>query len=100
MATQRIRLKDADGNVLLPETGIDLIRGAQKAPGFMAFGTYNIREENGYRAWFPAFAVYQKLPDESQPSIVKIYYIDMNSATIQETAEINNFLPLNGYFAQ
>ena len=45
MATQNIRLKDADGNVLLPETGIDLIRGAQKAPGFMAFGTYNIREE-------------------------------------------------------
>lgn len=100
MATQNIRLKDADGNVLLPETGIDLIRGAQKAPGFMAFGTYNIREENGYRAWFPAFAVYQKLPDESQPSIVKIYYIDMNSATLQETVDINNFRPLNGYFAQ
>ena len=100
MATQRIRLKDADGNVLLPETGIDLIRGAQKARGFMAFGTYNIREENGYRAWFPAFAVYQKLPEESRPSIVKIYYIDMNSTTIQETAEINNFFPLNGYFAQ
>ena len=100
MATQRIRLKDADGNVLLPETGIDLIRGAQKAPGFMAFGTYNIREENGYRAWFPAFAVYQKLPDESQPSIVKIYFIDMNSNTLQETTETNNFRPLNGYFAQ
>ena len=97
---QRIRLKDADGNVLLPETGIDLIRGAQKAPGFMAFGTYNIREENGYRAWFPAFAVYQKLPDESQPSIVKIYYIDMNSNTLQEATETNNFFPLNGYLAQ
>ena len=99
MATQRIRLKDADGNVLLPETGIDLIH-ARKLPGFMAFGTYNIREENGYRAWFPAFAVYQRRPDELEPSIVKIYYIDMNSNTLQETIDINNFRSLNGYFAQ
>ena len=100
MATQNIRLKDADGNVLHPETELMMIQGAQRAPGFMAFGTYNIREENGYRAWFPAFAVYQKLQDESQPSIVKIYYVDMNSNTLQEAAETNNFRPLNGYFAQ
>lgn len=100
MATQRIRLKDADGNVLLPETGIDLIRGAKKAPGFMTFGTFIYKDENSNDVWLPAFALYIKGRSESTPNIAHVYYIDLRSGNFMETSEIDKFHPLKEYFAQ
>lgn len=97
MATQNIRLKDADGNVLHPETELMMIQGAQRAPGFMVFGTY-ISKETDDRIVFPAIAVYTKSPS-AEPVIFKAYYFDMDNANFREM-DPNNFHPMKTYFAQ
>ena len=97
MATQNIRLKDADGNVLHPETELMMIQGAQRAPGFIAFGTYILKETDD-RIVFPAIAVYRKSPS-AEPVIIKAYYFDMDNAAFREM-DTNNFRPMISYFAQ
>ena len=97
MATQNIRLKDADGNVLHPETELMMIQGAQRAPGFMVFGTY-ISKGTDVSIAFPAIAVYTKSPS-AEPVIFKAYYFDVDNANFREM-EPNNFQPMKNYFAQ
>ena len=97
MTTQNIRLKDADGNVLHPETELMMIQGAQRAPGFMVFGTY-ISEITEDRVVFPAIAVYTQSPS-AEPVIYKAYYFDTDNAAFREM-EPNDFRPMKTYFAR
>lgn len=97
MATQNIRLKDADGNVLHPETELMMIQGAQRAPGFLAFGAHILKETDD-RIVFPAIAIYRKSPS-AEPVIIKAYYFDIDNANFREM-DPNDFQPMKTYFAQ
>lgn len=102
MATQNIRLKDADGNVLLPETSLKMIQGTQFVgitPGFFVFGTYENQVDED--AWddYPAFGVYHMDRPGRPQGITKAFYIN-NSGNIVAITDLAQFKPMKGYFAQ
>lgn len=102
MATQNIRLKDADGNVLHPETSLEMIQGTQfvgRTPGFFVFGTYETQVDED--AWddYPAFGVYRMDRPGRPQGITKAFYIN-NSGNIVAITDLAQFKPMKGYFAK
>ena len=102
MATQNIRLKDADGNVLHPETNLKMIQGAQQpgfTPGFFVFGTYETQVDED--AWddYPAFGVYRMDHPGRPNGITKAFYVN-NSGNIVAITDLTQFKPMKDYFAK
>lgn len=102
MATQNIRLKDADGNVLHPETQLKMIKGTQfvgTTPGFFVFGTYETQVDED--AWddYPAFGVYHIGSFGQASGITKAFYVN-NSGNIVAITDLTQFKPMKDYFAK
>lgn len=101
MTIQNVRLKDADGNVLHPETELKMIRGAEGwiTPGFFVFGTYE--EQVDQDAWehYPALGVYRIGGVGYTTGIIKAFYVN-GSGNIVAITDLTQFKPMGEYFAQ
>lgn len=97
----KVKLKDADGNVLHPETELKMIKGAQEAyttPGFFVFGTYEEQEDEDVWDDYPAFGLY-RFGGIGGSRIIKAFYVN-NSGNIVAITDLTQFKPMKDYFAQ